>query len=777
MSLVSASIPNLLNGVSQQPPSLRHTSQAEVQENGLSSVTRGLEKRPCTEHIAKLSNLPTSNTAFIHPIKYSSDEDYTVVITSSGFSIYDQDGNSRTVKNEDGSTLSGVPAYITNQAGVAFGASLKAVSVGDTTFIVNRTKTVEIDTHTETARPHEAMFYVRQADYGLTYEITVGSVTASYTTPDGSSSTHATEIGTDYIVTQLLNDLTLPAGYTKEQIGSALYVSNASTDFSITSSDGAGDRFLYSFKGQTIDFKNLPRKGKVGFRIKVAGSNEKKQDDHYVHLTEGNSTNNESIWKETVGGFDVDGNPLRNRLKNDTMPHQLRKNADGSFTFSPIDWDDREAGDDETNPVPSFIDYTINDIFFHRNRLGFLADENVIFSEAGEFYNFFPKTVLTSLESNPIDVAVSNNQISILKHAIPFNESLLIFSDLTQFTMTAEALLTPETVHIDVSTNFEADLRAKPVGAGRYVFFGFAKGKWSGVREYYVETASETNDAADISAHVPSYIEGSISAMAASSNEDMLLLLSEDKPNSVFVYRYYWRGEEKLQSAWSEWTFTGEVRSVAFNGSSIKMVMEYPDGLYLETLNLANDSASADMVYTKDLANYAGGAVLLDRRYKLQTTASPYTHADAVYVNSVGSLRTLAQATQDVANGDVVYTGLPYTFKYQFSEQVLKQDNQANTTNNLQLRNFNIVYNDTAYFRVENTPKARPTTVREFNGRIIGGLSNILGQANLDEGTYRVPVMTNSKYAQVVIVSDSYLPCVFQSAEYEGFLTQRTARM
>ena len=51
MSLISRTIPNFVNGVSQQPPSLRLESQGELQENGLSSVIKGLEKRPGFHHI------------------------------------------------------------------------------------------------------------------------------------------------------------------------------------------------------------------------------------------------------------------------------------------------------------------------------------------------------------------------------------------------------------------------------------------------------------------------------------------------------------------------------------------------------------------------------------------------------------------------------------------------------------------------------------------------------------------------------------------------------
>ena len=245
MSLVSSSIPNLLNGISQQPPSLRHASQAEIQENGLSSVTRGLEKRPCTEHVAKLSNSLVGTTSFLHPIKYSSSEDYTAIFSTSGIKVYDQDGVEKTVKDANGNTLTSLPSYLTGLTD--FNSNINAVSVGDTTFIVNKAKTVLMDTFTSPARPNEAMFYVRQADYGLTYKIEVGNVSASYTTPDGSSAAHATQIGTDYIAQQLFNNLSLPAGYTKEHIGSSIYIANANTDFTVKSSDGAGDRIVYSF--------------------------------------------------------------------------------------------------------------------------------------------------------------------------------------------------------------------------------------------------------------------------------------------------------------------------------------------------------------------------------------------------------------------------------------------------------------------------------------------------------------------------------------------------
>ena len=95
------------------------------------------------------------------------------------------------------------------------------------------------------------------------------------------------------------------------------------------------------------------------------------------------------------------------------MPHRLIRLYDEQgtpnkyFLYEPVKeasasngapdrygWSSRKAGDDTSNPFPSFTGGKINDICFHKNRFGILSDENIIFSVAGNFYNFFPISVL-----------------------------------------------------------------------------------------------------------------------------------------------------------------------------------------------------------------------------------------------------------------------------------------------------------------------------------------------------------------------------------------------
>ena len=108
MPLITEQISNLINGVSQQPPSLRLASQCSTQENGLVTIAEGLKKRPPLEHVVKLTN-KTDTDANIHFINRDPDERYIVHITSDQFSTdYSSDfsGSEMEVWELDGTSKS-----------------------------------------------------------------------------------------------------------------------------------------------------------------------------------------------------------------------------------------------------------------------------------------------------------------------------------------------------------------------------------------------------------------------------------------------------------------------------------------------------------------------------------------------------------------------------------------------------------------------------------------------------------------------------------------------
>lgn len=790
MALVSTSIPNLINGVSQQPPSVRLPTQSEVQENGLSSVSEGLKKRPPTEHkdffISGLSSQKQTDmsSVFFHPIRNSDNSLHFLLIEKDGtMTITDSTGTVKSITNN----ASGYLAGLTNPQ-----QELTATTVADYTFLVNKTKVVAKTATKSSTRNPEALIYVAKSDYAVTFSVSItkgGTVYTREITTKASvqdstaNSTRAEEsIQTNRVAQNLIftnavdstryggTAAAIPiAGLSFVQYGNVIHVigDTASDQFDITVSDSRGNESLRAFKGETPDFKKLPVDAPLDFIILVSGDNQKGQDDYYVQYKR-NVANGQGVWKETVEpDTDIE-------LDASTMPHTLIYDGT-SYTFDEATYENKTVGSDTTNPFPSFLGNKINDIFFHRNRLGLLADENVIFSEAGEYFNFFLKTVLTLVDSATIDVAVSNNQVSILRHALPFNESLLLFSDYTQFKLTAGQVLTPETVSIDVTTAFEASLETKPVGAGKYVYFPTTKGSFSGIREFFVDQATETNDANEVTAHVPEYLEGTAIGMTAASNEDMLIVLTDTNRSVIYPYRYFWSGNEKLQSSWSKWIFSGDVLGVAFDKSDIFLVIQYADKVALERMNLSLDDA---------LVSDTTFPVLLDRRVRLvNTDVVPYTASNTIYVTDAGAVVTAAAALTYQGTGGVVYAGVPYTFLYEFSEQLMKNNNTSVTTGRLQIKSMAVVYSNTGFFTVRIVPHktlpptGRKTYTRAFTGRVIGAGTNILGQVPLDSGSYSFGVQANSKNAQIQILSDSFLPCVFQSVEFEAEFVLRSRRM
>ena len=780
MALISQSIPNLINGVSQQPASLRLNTQAELQENGLSSVVNGLSKRPCTEYIADLGTISNLDKAFIHTIRRDENEFYSMVVDTAGtIRVFDKDGVSKTVTNNASSYLNG----LTNPS-----KELAAVSIADSTFIVNKNTTVAKGTATSSTRNPEALVYVKNADYSSTYrlKVTKGANTSTVefatksSTQTSTSLTQNAERGasTDIIAENLntfdsstvsttyydnITNGSAVSGLTFTRYGSVIHIqSSNSTDFQVEVGDSHGNDHLMVFKEETPDFKKLPVEAPNNFIIKISGDNNKGQDDYYVKYNDG-------VWKETLKAGALTS------LDDSTMPHKLEKQSDGSFIFDEISFKDRAVGDDDTNPFPSFVGFEINDIFFHRNRLGLLADENVIMSRAGEFVNFdfFRKSTLTIVDSDVIDVAVSSNKVSILKHAVPFNEALLLFSDLTQFKMTGDPVLTPETVNIANTTEFEASLRAKPAQAGRFVYFASKRGEFSGMWEYFVDSDTDTNDASETTAHVPEYLDGEVTNIQASSNEDMIIVQTDDDTEALYIYRYYYSGREKLQASWSRWTFDDDVIGCSFNLADIMLLVKRGTNLHLEKINLSVDSAEAD--------TDGGFPILLDRRVKFETggvTTLPYTApADIKYVDERGKLIASSDVSGLLSDGEVVYAGTPYTFKYQFSEPVVKIDNKPVTTAKLKIRNYAVVYNDTGFFTAKTEPDRRSAYTRTFTGRIVGSAANVLNKAAIESGTYVFGVIADSKGTKVTLESNSHLPANFQSAEWEGFYVIRSRRI
>lgn len=176
-NLVSYSIPNLIQGISQQPDALREPSQGEVQINGMSSLSEGLRKREGTEVLARLAESGILN-AYFHPILRDGQEKYLVVISATSVQVFSLDGTPQVVNAPSG--FSYVTTTLPKQ-------EIRAASIADYTFISNTAVAPAMLANTAPATPrpatHEALIWVKAANYGQTYIVNVNGVQVEVATP------------------------------------------------------------------------------------------------------------------------------------------------------------------------------------------------------------------------------------------------------------------------------------------------------------------------------------------------------------------------------------------------------------------------------------------------------------------------------------------------------------------------------------------------------------------------------------------------------------------
>ena len=276
----------------------------------------------------------------------------------------------------------------------------------------------------------------------------------------------------------------------------------------------------------------------------------------------------EGVWEETAApNLDV-------KFDTDTMPLQLTRvlpgtfainggsatsYSNGAFRFAYPPWDDRDVGDDLTNPKPSFVGEKINKIFFFRNRIGMLSGENVILSRVNDFHNFWAKTAFTIANADPIDLQSTSTYPTDLFDAIEVNAGLLMFSASQQFLLkTDEAQLTPETAIVSYLSSYAFNEKTKPFNMGTTAGWLNSTAKRTRFHEMAGIQRNGEPQVLEQTKIISKLFPDDITLIAESTENSMVLFASLNK-NEVWGYKYYTQGEQRIQSAWFRWELPGTV--------------------------------------------------------------------------------------------------------------------------------------------------------------------------------------------------------------------------
>jgi hypothetical protein len=817
MAVISRAIPTLLRGISQSSDALKQADHADIQDNADSNPVLGLTKRSGSQFLASVGSSTLGNV-HIQTINRDASEQYVAIFSNGNVKVFELDGNELTVNKPDGTNY----LNTSNPRSV-----MKTVTIADFTFVVNTSITPAMDSAVSNSASNitQAIVFINQATAKTTYSVTVDGVTVTDDTT-GNDPLSTTTVATD-LTAGLNSGLT---GFTIARNGPVIHIKkNDGSNFSIDGNDSQGNTKMTVIKDTVQQFTDLPNVSPNGYVVEIVGDEGTDFDNYYVKFTTNNGNAfEEGQWSETVEA----GIPFK--FNYDTMPHVLIRQADGNFRFARVDgdtytisgttytlpkWGERVVGDLVSSPDPSFIGNKINNVFFFRNRLGFLAADNVILSTVSEFFNFFPETVISVLDTEPIDVAASHTKVAILKHAVTMGEKLILFSEQTQFVLSSSAdNLTPSTANVLVQTEFESNAAAQPVGSGSSIYFLTKKGSFAGIREYIIAGNQQIQDAANTTIHVPRLIPSGIFKMAVSNNQDILVLLGTENPNKLYVNRWlYGDGFSKALNAWFTYTLNSNrsILNVDFIGTDLILVIEEANGVTLEKIPFETNfrEPNAEFEYHLDhkvTEATSGVSVAYNSATGISTFTVPYrlranmnivgrylaSNETSTFVDAQGNTKTLVSgqaltttnatdgststitATGDFRNSKFII-GEPFEMHYRFSQQRLTQGGGGATeliSGRLQIHHFYIKYEDSGFFQVEVTPENRDTSLHKFTGRLLGAASASIGQINLDTGTFKVPIMSKSDRVDIDVKNNTFLPTLLASAEYEGVFHMRSRR-
>ena len=462
---------------------------------------------------------------------------------------------------------------------------IEFLTLNDYTFVLNKKKTIEMKatplSHPN-VDPHRAQIVIQIAANATDYKVllTQGGSTSTFSHTSSSSGASS-----DNIASALQSLIDANAAYSATQVGGTVYITSSSA-FSVEVRGGIQDSSIYAVTDAISNQSLLPLQSKDGYVVRIVNSEDLDIDDMFVKFTtDGSQAFGTGNWEETLEpGLKYQFNEL-------TMPHQLVRQADGTFVYSSVNWNDRLVGDDNTNPEPSFVNNTISHIFFYRNRMGFLSGQNVILSKAGDLFNFWNTSAQTAVNDDPIDISAAGKRPAFLNYVEPTSVGLVLYATNEQFLLSTDSdILAPTSAKVNSLSAYECDANVESVSLGTSQPFISKPPLSTRLFELTDVTSEQPPLMADITNVVPEFIPESVDTMV-SSPALSVVSMGATGSSTLYQYRFLARSrEERLVNCWYKWDLTGNLLTQFFDSSTFFTCVSNGNDVYVQSYDMTQSS-------------------------------------------------------------------------------------------------------------------------------------------------------------------------------------------
>lgn len=709
---------NLLQGVSQQVPRSRLAGQLTLQENMLSDPVTGLRRRAGSVVTQAWVDTQATSSSIV---AWRTD-----IGGVSCSCVVDTVGGSITLIEEGKEPVKLTNAYLK----AASPSLIRYASVGESLFIANLSKIPRGQGNVGGANPKRVgYFYIKATALSKSYSVTIkhtgGTFTGSYTTPDGTHPDHIAQTTPEYIAQQVLNSLNAQTSTVDWAIdGSYIFFALKAEYDNLSVTSNSGSVYVGTSNSSIIrDYTDLPPRlpneangmiiatgtapNYVYFRYN-ADTVQWLQSAAYGSVGEIVDTPVEVHWDAVTSNWVIDANPWRGRL----------------------------SGDDESNPVPDFVDWGITGIGSYQGRLVILSGSWVWLSATNKPRQFFRSTVEEVLDTDPIGIGSSAATSAAFQYAIPFNKDLILFSREFQALIAGgNQAITPRNASMVVTSTYSADMTCPPVTLGRSIMYPIPRSQnFFGVLEMlpspYTDSQYISSDATE---HIPRYMAGRCRFAVSSSVSSIVLFGSTTDTRALYVHEYMWDGEDKVLRAWHRWSFEYPVAYAYFNGDLINIITVNNGVVVICTIDPRSglDQESGDIIGYMDY---------VQRHPVDRTSGTPKVTPSATMIRFYRNGADLSKVKVGYAGGGLdgyeigssrngntlelnksttathVFVGMPFVSRFAPSPPIMRgEDELPINTNKMTLVRYYITTEQTGQFLATVMDTATQTEAREWN--------------------------------------------------------------
>ena len=837
MPAVTQQIPNFLGGVSRQTDDKKLINQLTECVNGYPDPTFGLLKRPGMKHTNVLKK--ADGTAFTKTeladaawffIDRATAGSYIGAIKGTNLYVWTAaEGTWCTVTNTGTSYLTGTKQddyhfRSIQDTTIIANKTVNTAMQADGTFVANSQGTLKLLSLTGS---DECTVTIKGTSNGTEHTATATAqssatftsfLTGTHASHDllgaikslleGRHSASDAEFNGKWYLNSYANSITIRktteanAVVVDQEPGTGVTYSA----FSLSAVGGPSNNTLEASQDDVTNVSELPLESFHDHNLKILNS-DTEDDDYYLKFVAADGVGGKGYWQETIARDVSPG------LDNATMPHELANTGATTFTFGPITYKARLTGDDNTNPQPSFIGKKISSTFFYSNRFGVLSEDNVILGVANDNYNFFAKSALTQIASDPIDLNVSSVRPVTLSDVLPSPQGLLLFSERQQFQVyaTDASALTPTSAVIRTLSNYEMATNVQPVDIGTTTAFVSRVPGYSKLFTMSLRDVEQTPIVVDISKAVLEWIPDTVDDLTVSPPNSIVILVDRDT-SYLYMYRFYNNGKEDLFQAWVKWELPGTIQAARIINDAVTVVSQQEDEYTIGAIELdelpsgnifATDSGFTGNVpldmATRPVKPHASvEAVVYDSTNDITKIYVPYTpidDKDAVMLLTVPTADKGTDAALDSDQGywakaieriedstdyhyfevkgdftdyeDGIVVGYSYDLEAELPKFYLRREQGADYTASLTIARVKMSVGRTGAIRF----KLKPTGSNEWkdvqhtaDGDIYAGDTNPVVQ----ERVFTLPIHQRNTNFELKVTSDFPYPVSLVSMMWEG---------